>query len=213
MSADLTKPFAESCCDGGACAANTQSAQPCGCDPGCKNYKCEQHRGQPVAQRDEQVNQQVRQFQSGATRNTADNKHDYEGFFNPAVVYEFGRYMHSHRRQRDGSLRDSDNWQKGIPFAIYVKSLLRHTLDFWRLHRGYTVIDPDTGIPATKQELLCAIMFNAMGYLKELLDPAGENRIEIQKLPKAPHEQCAQSVGSSLPGSDSSGGSSTKGLV
>ena len=36
--------FNESCCDGGA-ECNTNSAQPCGCDPGCKPkpYFCGQH--------------------------------------------------------------------------------------------------------------------------------------------------------------------------
>jgi hypothetical protein len=52
---------------------------------------------------------------------------------------------------------------------------MRHTLDLWRLERGYSVMDPDTGLPATKRELCCAIVFNAMGYLKELVDPAKEN--------------------------------------
>lgn len=35
MPADLKHPFAESCCDGGACST-AESAQPCGCDTGCK---------------------------------------------------------------------------------------------------------------------------------------------------------------------------------
>lgn len=46
MPADLKRPFAESCCDGGACDTSGQSAQPCGCDMGCKPkpYFCERHR-------------------------------------------------------------------------------------------------------------------------------------------------------------------------
>lgn len=43
MAADLTKPFAESCCDGGVCAINDKSAAPCGCDRGA-SYVCERHR-------------------------------------------------------------------------------------------------------------------------------------------------------------------------
>lgn len=38
--ADLTRPFAESCCDGGEC--NAESAQPCGCDPGL-DWLCARH--------------------------------------------------------------------------------------------------------------------------------------------------------------------------
>lgn len=36
MPADLTKPFGESCCDGGECTINDISCQPCGCDRGAK---------------------------------------------------------------------------------------------------------------------------------------------------------------------------------
>ncbi len=118
----------------------------------------------------------VRSFGSGATRNTDTHKFDYEGFLNPEALAVFGAYMHEHRRQRDGSLRDSDNWQKGIPFRTYMKSLVRHVVDLWRMERGYAVTNPDTGQPHTKQELCCAIVFNAMGYLKELADPAPINK-------------------------------------
>jgi hypothetical protein len=40
--ADLTKPFSESCCDGGICYVNDMSCQPCGCDKGA-HYTCERH--------------------------------------------------------------------------------------------------------------------------------------------------------------------------
>lgn len=48
--ADLTKPFNESCCDGGECNLDKSSAQPCGCDPGMKHlgkvvgYLCDYHK-------------------------------------------------------------------------------------------------------------------------------------------------------------------------
>lgn len=41
MSANLKEPFGPSCCDGGA-NTNTQSAQPCGCDPGAQ-WICQRH--------------------------------------------------------------------------------------------------------------------------------------------------------------------------
>jgi hypothetical protein len=47
MGADLTKPFSESCCDGGECNPNDYSAQPCGCDPHGhkgKPYTCGYHK-------------------------------------------------------------------------------------------------------------------------------------------------------------------------
>lgn len=111
----------------------------------------------------------VQEFATGATRNADNHKHDYEGFLDPAVLFTYGGYMQSHRLQRDGTVRDSDNWQKGIPLAKYMKSLLRHTFDLWRLHRGYIVIDPDTNTPATRKHLCCAILFNVQGYLFELI--------------------------------------------
>jgi len=107
---------------------------------------------------------QVRQFTTGATRDTDKYKFDYEGFLSPQVLYAYAQYMHKHRKQSDGTLRDSDNWQKGIPRAQYMKSLWRHFMEFWSWHRNscghYDEI-------AT--ELLCAIMFNTMGYLHEVL--------------------------------------------
>ena len=85
------------------------------------------------------------------------------------MLHEYGAYMHEHRRQADGQLRDSDNWQKGMPIAEYVKSLIRHTIDLWRAHRGAVVVDRDSGEHVTKIELLCAIIFNAQGCMLEML--------------------------------------------
>ena len=73
----------------------------------------------------------MRKFDSGATRDADTNKHDYEGFYSPLVMERFGAYMHRHRVQADGNLRDSDNWQKGIPKDAYIKSAFRHFMDWW----------------------------------------------------------------------------------
>lgn len=110
-----------------------------------------------------------RTFETGATRDTATDKPDYEGFLSPTVIEEFGKYMLSHQTQPDGSLRASDNWQKGIPMAVYIKSLFRHFFDLWRIHRGLTVTDKKTGKPVTVQDACCAIWFNTQGYLHEFL--------------------------------------------
>lgn len=111
----------------------------------------------------------VRQFESGATRNSDSGKFDFEGFLSPLVLMEFGRYMHGHRFLEDGSLRDSDNWQKGIPKDQYIKSLFRHFMDLWLLHRGYDAERPENGQEVDFDEALAAIIFNAMGYWHELL--------------------------------------------
>jgi hypothetical protein len=114
----------------------------------------------------------VRQFGTGATRDADDGKNDYEGFLSPVVIEAYGDYMHEHRKQSDGQLRDSDNWQKGMPKSQYMKSLLRHVLTAWKLHRGWEVKPEKIGgvlrVP-TMKETLCAILFNTMGYLHEML--------------------------------------------
>jgi len=105
---------------------------------------------------------EVRQFETGATRDQDSTKYDYEGFFSPLVMDRFAEYMHKHRKQSDGQLRDSDNWQKGIPLTAYIKSMYRHFMDLWRQHRGWPGQD-------TLEDSLCALLFNVMGYLHETL--------------------------------------------
>lgn len=105
----------------------------------------------------------MRTFETGATRDTDDSKYDYEGFLSPLVIERFGQYMHTHRFQADGSVRGSDNWQKGMPKASYIKSLWRHFMDLWRLHRGLSA----EGV--TVEEACCAMLFNLQGYLHETL--------------------------------------------
>lgn len=111
----------------------------------------------------------MRVFETGATRDNDADKNDYEGFLSPAVIETYGDYMHKHRLQADGHLRESDNWQKGMPKKSYIKSLWRHFLDLCFIHRGYKRFDKKTGKEITLKEALCAILFNTMGYLHEVL--------------------------------------------
>ncbi len=104
----------------------------------------------------------MRNFESGATRDNEEGKFDYEGFLSPLVIEAYGKYMHKHRKQADGKLRDSDNWQKGIPKTAYIKSAFRHFIDIWKEHRGFRSKD---GL----EEALCALLFNIQGYLYEYL--------------------------------------------
>jgi len=108
------------------------------------------------------MQKRIRTFETGATRDTEEGKLDYEGFLSPIVLEKFAEYMNRHRKQSDAQLRDSDNWQKGIPIVTYMKSLFRHFMDLWKEHRGYRSRD---GI----EDALCGIIFNAMGYLFEIL--------------------------------------------
>ena len=104
----------------------------------------------------------IRKFNTGATRDIDKDKLDYEGFISPIVLKRYAEYMNKHRIQSNGKLRESDNWQKGIPKNAYMKSLLRHVMDLWLEHRGYKSRD---GI----EDALCGIIFNSMGYLFELI--------------------------------------------
>jgi hypothetical protein len=110
----------------------------------------------------------IRTFDTGATRDTDLNKLDYEGFLSPLVLERYAQYLNKHRVQSDGQLRDSDNWQKGIPKETYIKSKFRHFIATWLLHRGYTAKD-EKGNNVTLEESLCGDIFNTMGYLHELL--------------------------------------------
>jgi hypothetical protein len=114
----------------------------------------------------------LREFDTGATRDTESGKLDYEGFLSPLTLKRYAEYMHSHRTQADGSLRDSDNWQKGIPIDAYMKSMFRHLMDLWHLHRGH--VTEDNHGQVTTEDALCAIIFNASGYLHERLNEETE---------------------------------------
>jgi len=108
---------------------------------------------------------QLRTFATGATRDTSQQKLDPFGFISPVALHRFSEYMHRHRVQSDGNLRDSDNWKKGMPREEYVRSLIRHVMDFWLVTSGEVprydtkVSDPD--------EIACSILFNIQGYLHE----------------------------------------------
>ena len=107
----------------------------------------------------------IREFETGATRDTDADKLKYEGFISPLVEKRFAQYMHLHRKQSDGNLRAPDNWQKGIPLDAYADSLIRHVKDFHLHIDGFAdeAVDPDI------ESVLCAIRFNVDGYLFELL--------------------------------------------
>ena len=104
----------------------------------------------------------MRTFKTGATRDSDENKLDFEGFLSPLVLERFAEYMHAHRKQNDGKLRDSDNWQKGIPRDAYMKSMWRHFFDVWKLHRGLKC-------QYDMKMALCALLFNVQGMLHEEL--------------------------------------------
>ena len=125
---------------------------------------------------------EMQKFDTGATRSADTDKPDPEGFFSPLALHAYMLYMHKHRKQSDGTLRASDNWQKGIPLNNYAKSLWRHTFDVWAHHRGLPEIATEAQI-----ESLCATIFNAMGYLHELLKSQRQKlSAEVEQPPTTP---------------------------
>lgn len=111
----------------------------------------------------------MREFKSGATRDDDSSKLDYEAFMHPAVLQCYAEYLHEHRKQADGQMRDGDNWQKGIPEDVYMKSKFRHFMDTWLIHRGQELLTTAHDI----KESLCAELFNTMGMLFEVLKDEG----------------------------------------
>ena len=102
----------------------------------------------------------VRTFETGATRDTDVDKLDYEGFLCPLVLERYAQYLHKHRQTANG-MRDSDNWQNGIPLDVYMKSAWRHFHAVWKHHRSNKKGDVT--------EDIAALLFNMMGYMHELL--------------------------------------------
>lgn len=111
----------------------------------------------------------MRTFETGATRDSNDTKLAYTGFFSPLVLNRRAHYMHAHRVQADGNVREANNWKKGMSPEVYLESMFRHVMDLWILQEGGSFIDVNTDEGFQVEEALCAIMFNAEGMLHEIL--------------------------------------------
>lgn len=111
---------------------------------------------------------EVREFSTGATRSSDNGKLEYRRFLSPTALRRYAEFMHKNRVQPDGNMRDPDNWKKGIPIDSYMDSLGRHYMEIWLLHDGQEVLD-EKGNPVDLETALCAIIFNAVGYLHEQL--------------------------------------------
>lgn len=118
----------------------------------------------------------IRTFESGATRDVDTNKLDPEAFLDPLALGEYFEFMHRHRFQKDGSMRDGDNWTKGFTRKAIAKSAWRHFYDVWRMHRGLPPKSEDAlhlyttyGKDRAMVESLCGLIFNGFAYLREIL--------------------------------------------
>lgn len=122
------------------------------------------------------MSKKIRKFNTGADRDKDDGKLDYEGVFNPLTKKKYAEYLFKCRIRKDGSVRPADNWQLGMPLDSYMKSLARHFEDLHLHHRGY----PDEAREDI-YDALCAVIFNAQGYLLEVLK---SDRIKAKVVPK-----------------------------
>ena len=125
----------------------------------------------------------MRIFDSGGTRDSDEDKLDHEGFSHPLVEQAYAQYMHKHRKQADGKLRDSDNWQKLFGedhLQVCMKSGYRHFFDWWSGHRG-----KDIDIV----EALCALRFNVNAYLYKVLLDQADGRAHAHYTAEYAHQQ------------------------
>lgn len=106
----------------------------------------------------------MRTFDTGATRNGVEDKLSYMRALSPEVLRRYVQYLDKHRKTPNG-LRTFDNWKKGITPDVYCDSLMRHTWDAWLVSMGYKPSDESYDLV----DLLCAIIFNAQGWLFELV--------------------------------------------
>lgn len=114
---------------------------------------------------------QIRQFETGAYRDTDDSKLDFEACFSPLVLQRYAEYICSKRKVplwKDKGIRPDDNWQMGIPIESYMKSKARHFISTWLIHRGFS--------NENIEEALCAELFNTMGMLFEVLKKKSEEK-------------------------------------
>ena len=104
--------------------------------------------------------EQIRTFDTGATRSPLGDKLQYEGYLHPLVLQRFAQYMKKHQTDSAGNQREADNWQKGIPVESLMDSKWRHDMDVWLHYRncGEHAVEP-------VQEALCAVLFNTMALL------------------------------------------------
>lgn len=115
---------------------------------------------------EEEARQAMRAFDTGATRNVETDP-DIYGFTSPLALGLFAEYMHANRTQADGTIRDSDNWKRGIPLDSYIRSMRRHLQDLTLHHDGYGHLARED-----IEAALGGLMFNIQGYMHEFVKGA-----------------------------------------
>lgn len=86
------------------------------------------------------MNEQLRTFDTGATRDIATGKLEYSNYIHPLCDYSFSNYM-KWKQIIWWEYRRGDNWQKGIPDESLFDSLVRHMEIVKLLRKWYTVLE------------------------------------------------------------------------
>ena len=109
----------------------------------------------------------IRNFPSGANRDTNEGKIEYARHLSPKALKAFCEYMDNHRKLPNGELRDPDNWKKGFPIQSFVDSGFRHMMEVWLLHEKSKTKKLTKEESKNLKDALCGIWFNCMGFLHE----------------------------------------------
>lgn len=112
----------------------------------------------------------IRQFSTGANRDTSEGKYEYWGFLSSLALRTYAEYMHKHRRLPNGELRESNNWKKGMPFDVLIHSLSRHTQNVHELWEEGKAYD-QAGHSVEWKDALCGVIFNAFALLHNIGKP------------------------------------------
>lgn len=106
----------------------------------------------------------LREFETGANRNSDKGKLEYRRFFSALAQKRRAEYMDKHRKLEDGTLREPDNWKRGIPSDVCADSLERHMQDIKLYFEGY-----EFAMTEDIEDALCAVMFNCESILLTIL--------------------------------------------
>lgn len=107
------------------------------------------------------LNPIMREFDSGAKRDSDVGKINYLKALSPLVLQAYGEFMRKNNSQRDGEKREEDNWKKGMSKQSYMESKFRHFVTTWKIYDGFSNDDII--------ESLLAELFNTIGLLHVLL--------------------------------------------
>ncbi len=97
----------------------------------------------------------VRQFDTGAIRDTEEDKEDYVETISWSALKRYAQYM-TEKKKKYGE----GNFKKGIPASSYERSLVRHL-------QKYLANKHEGGQTELDQDHLSGMLFNVFGIMHE----------------------------------------------